>query len=146
MKRFPKGRGIIGVLLLALLAACAIFAWSAALPTSGTDARSVHPDDAALAVVCMFGEHPAFADGAMPGGPNDADVTTRIAPFDGKMTNNAPGESRQTPNNNGGAVGENGTTDEANSSGVLPWIIALLVILSIVLVVLALIPKKNRSH
>lgn len=42
-----------------------------------------------------------------------------------------------------GAV-ENGT--EESSSGVIGWVIAVLVVLGIVLVVLALLPKKNRDR
>ena len=55
---------------------------------------------------------------------------------------------RQTPN---GLPREampkgNGTTSGENSQGILPWIVGSLVVLAVVLVILALIPKKNRSH
>ena len=47
---------------------------------------------------------------------------------------------------NGNMIGESGTADDGNSSGILPWIIAAIVAVSIVLVILALIPRKNKSR
>jgi hypothetical protein len=41
---------------------------------------------------------------------------------------------------------ENGNAGDGNSLGVLPWIIGSLVALAVVLVILALVPKKNKTH
>ncbi len=51
-----------------------------------------------------------------------------------------------TIDDNGQGSTEDHTADDGNSSGVLPWIIAIIVLLAVVLVILALIPKKNKSH
>jgi len=41
---------------------------------------------------------------------------------------------------------ENDTASDGNSLGILPWIVASLIVLSIVLAALALIPRKNKSR
>ena len=51
-----------------------------------------------------------------------------------------------TIGDNGQAVPQDHTADDGNSSGVLAWVIAMIALLAVVLVVLALIPKKSRSH
>lgn len=64
-----------------------------------------------------------------PGHASDGDVTDR-------------GETPSTTQ----APSEGETRTEESMGGVLPWVITALVVLAVVLVVLALVPKKKRSH
>ena len=72
----------------------------------------------------------AVQDGTVdPGHASDGDVTDR---GEAPSTTQAPAEGDETA--------------EASMGGVLPWVITVLVVLAVVLVILALVPKKKRSH
>ncbi len=101
-------------------------------------------------------------DGAMPDGATprstvpDATTPDDIAPHgadgtarDGGVAgNNAPMDGATAGDNTAGGNTAGDSTDTAtgNASGVLGWIIAIIVIVAIALVVLALIPKRDPSR
>lgn len=132
MKRFSEGPGAVGIALLALLLACALFSWISgvgAIPEA--EARSMAVDDSLSVTVSLtLGDRPGMRSGRsqMPDDFSEIDGATgqsngvEIAPA-------APSEST-----------------EEDSSDLLPRLITLVVILSVVLVVLALLPKKNKTH
>ena len=136
MKRFPKGRGIIGAVLLALLLAWALCAWTVAVQATELDPRAIGLDDSSLAVGFFMGLSPDI--GSESGERADSNVAPPETFPDGSGGRTTPSESD----------GQSSPQDlqTASESGLLPWIIAMLVVLSIVLVILALFPRKNKTH
>jgi hypothetical protein len=143
MRKAPQNSGQLAYLLALMLALCMMLFTMAPLYTapSGTELEE------SLAVTMMVdGEDGRVTDddGRIGNSPDGAD---RPAEDDSLIRDAMP---QHTPDERGGEQGggpmENGNAGDGNSLGVLPWIIGSLVALAVVLVILALVPKKNKTH
>lgn len=173
MRRSPQNAGPLPAPLLLLLALVMLFITLS--PTASAFGSTGEDKGAALAVWAMCeGENGKVTDddgiignsrrgadrspmddrfengidGALPGRDGGSGMEHA---HDGPL-DTAPRSSERargvggTEAGDGGMVGEDGTAVDGNSSGILPWIIAAIVTVSIVLVVLALIPRRNKSR
>ncbi len=163
MRRSPQDSGRLPAPLLLILALCLLFIMLT--PVASALSNTQESDDATMAVAAMCdGENGKITDddGIIGNGRRGAD---RMQPRDefanGIQDGNMPsprvrsdsaddtkgmGGNRARSGNGADMIERNGTADDGNSSGILPWIIAAIVAVSVVLVVLALIPRKNKSR
>lgn len=133
MKRFSEGPGRIGIALLVLLLACALFGWFSgigAFPEGETRSMAM---DGSLSVTAGLAleERPRIQQGR-------SQMTDDSSEIDGTDEQNSGIENAPMAQSDRKAL--------EDSSDLLPRIITLVVILSVVLVVLALLPKKNKTH
>jgi hypothetical protein len=148
MRRSPQTEGQLACLLAVILVlGLLLFTTLTPLAIAGTAKGDLELEGEFLAVAMMQGGEDGRVtddDGRIGNSPDGAD---RPAEDDSLIRDAAP---QQTPGERNGEQGggpmENGNASDGNSLGVLPWIIGSLVVLAVVLVVLALLPKKNRSR
>ena len=144
MRRSPQSAGR-AALLLAMILALSLWLLTTLTPLSSAD-NGTEMEDEFLAVALMQGGEDGRVtddDGWIGNGESGADRPAEDDPLlRGAMPDHSPDAQR------GDTVSpvENGREGDGNSLGILPWIIASLVVLAVVLVILALLPKKNRSH
>jgi hypothetical protein len=159
MRKSPQDAGHAAIPLLLLLVLCVLF--MALTPVASALSNAAESNDGYLAVSAMHSSEDGKVtddDGRIGNGHSGADHAEPNDPFQNGITGGAErgaddithgaedmardiGDAAQ-----GEASMEDGTADDGNSSGILPWIIASIVVVAVVLVILALIPNKNRSH
>ena len=141
MRRTPPSGGHPAILLAMIWMLCLLL-WTTLTPLTAThDAlNALDMDEKYLAVAMIQGGEDGRVtdeDGRIGKGQDGAD---RPATDDSIIRDALP-HIPDTPDSEPGSP-----TGEGPAPGILPWIIGSLVVLAVVLVVLALLPKKNRSH
>ena len=163
MRRSPQDSGRLPAPLLLILALCMLFIMLTPVASALSNTRE--SDDTTLAVSVMCGGENGKVtddDGIIGNGRRGVDRAPLQDEFANGIQDSTMPSPRVWPDSADGAQGmggsrarsgngtnvieENGTADDGNSSGILPWIIAAIVAVSVVLVVLALIPRKNKSR
>ncbi len=150
MKRSPNEAGRIPfpVVLLLLIA---VLTLTLAPSVAALRSRAEQAEPVMCGKMCD-GENGQVSDGDGHIGNNDhgADHTPDSAgKLREKLDDMLPGDGAMMPRGEGGDLSGpmgDGTADEGSSSGILPWIIGALVVLAVLLVVLALIPRRGKSH
>jgi hypothetical protein len=153
MRKSPQDAGHAAIPLLLLLVLCVLF--MALTPVASALSNASESNDGYLAVSAMHSSEDGKVtddDGRIGNGHSGADHAEPNDPFQNGITDGAVRGAEDMVRDAGDAVQhgeasmENGTADDGNSSGILPWIIASVVTVAVVLVILALIPNKNKSH
>lgn len=147
MRRSPQSKG---PLIFALILALCLLLLTMLTPIAAYGDDTDVSDGGHLAVSMMqSGEDGRVTDqdGLIGNGQDGADHAEPDDMFEKGMGDRTAPEARDAAPEAGDMMpGGNGTASDGNSLGILPWIITALVVLAVVLVVLALIPKKNKSH
>ena len=145
MRRSPQESGTMTLMLALVLVLCLVL-FATLAPIAAAQGADEWQDDLLPVSVMMDGESGRVTDddGVIGNGRTGADHAAESAPHARDM---AP---RHTPEakagmERGAAMDEAGTA-VGGSMGALPWIIASLVILAVVLVGLALLPRRGRSR
>ena len=141
MRKAPQNGGYALWLMALLLTLCMMLLTTLSPLYATAGSREVQDGDLAVALM-TDGEDGRGTDddGVIGNGRRGADRADESRMRDATphpMPRALPREAM--PEGDSAANGE-------NSQGILPWIVGSLVALAVVLVILALIPKKNRSH
>ena len=152
MKQSPRPMGRLPLPMALLVSLCMLLLLLT--PTASALSRVEGSEASGCATATMQDENGRVTDedGWIGNGTRGADRAPTRDEFARGILPDASGTPTvpdETPDHEGGAVAYDGAGDattDADASGLLGWIIGILVVLSVALVVLALLPKRGKSR